>query len=365
MRIALDVSQIIYKGSGVGRFTEGLVKTICEYDSTNDWIFFFSSFRGKLDETIKNKIASSRHTLIETKLPPTLLSFLWNNLHFFSIDSLIGKVDWLITSDWTEPPSKNRKATIVHDLVYLKYPDTVDALIRKTQDRRLRWVQKESLVVFADSDSTKHDLITDLAINKKKIFVNYPGVSQPAVYVTKKSTKRPYILTVGKREPRKNLERLVKAFHLLERNDLDLVIVGMDGWGNVSIESNPQVQLRGYVSDDELADLYRNCLCFVFPSLYEGFGYPVIEAMSYGAPVVTSSSSSLQEIAGDAAVLFDPLQEESIAAGIKKVINSTSLRSSLSKKGIAKSKEFSWKKYLDNLLQVLDSTSSPQVSSEL
>lgn len=355
MRIALDISQIVYKGSGVARFTDGLVKTICEFDTTNDWVFFFSSFRGAIDETTKNQITSSRHTLIESKLPPTLLSFLWNNLHFFSIDSLIGKVDWLITSDWTEPPSKNRKATIVHDLVYLKYPDTVDALIRNTQERRFRWVQKESSLVFADSDSTKHDLVTDLAFDKKKIFVNYPGVDQPVERITKNSSKRPYILTVGKREPRKNLERLVKAFHLLERDDLDLVIVGMRGWGNVSIESNPQIQLRGFVTDEELADLYRNCLCFVFPSLYEGFGYPVIEAMSYGTPVVTSSNSSLQEIAGDAAVLFDPMQEESIAAGIKKVINSTSLRSSLSKKGIAKSKEFSWKKYLNNMLQVLSS----------
>jgi len=354
MRIALDISQIVYQGSGVGRFTEGLVKTICEFDTTNDWIFFFSSFRRIMDASIRNKIETSRHTLIESKLPPTVLSFLWNNLHFFSIDSLIGKVDWLITSDWTEPPSKNRKATIVHDLVYLKYPDTVDSLIRKTQERRLRWVQRESSLIFTDSDSTKHDLETELSFDKNKIFVNYPGVVQPIGRTVTSSKTRPYILSVGKREPRKNLERLVKAFNLLDRDDIDLMIVGMEGWGNIPLETNPQIKLLGFVSDEELAELYRNCLCFVFPSLYEGFGYPVIEAMSYGAPVATSSNSSLQEIAGDTAVLFDPMQEESIAAGLKKIINSTALRTSLSKKGISKSKEFSWKKYLDRMIQVLD-----------
>ena len=357
MRIAIDISQIAYQGSGVGRFTEGLVKAICKYDNQNEWIFFYSSLRRSIDASIKEVIEAKNFSLIESKLPPTLLGFVWNKLHFFQIDRIIGEVDWLITSDWTEPPSKNRKATIVHDLVYLKYPETVDSLVRTTQENRLHWVLKESSIIFADSDSTKHDLETMLFFDKNKIVVNYPGVYQEKVSSIKYqvSKERPFILTVGKREPRKNLERLVEAFKQLKRDDIDLYIVGMDGWGKVSIENDPQIKLLGFVSDDKLMRLYRSCLLFVMPSLYEGFGYPVIEAMSCGAPVATSNSSSLREIAGNAAVLFDPLSVESMVEGLKKIINSPDLRKELSKKGLNRSSEFTWKNYYDTMIKVLSS----------
>lgn len=369
MKIALDISQVVYTGTGVARFTDGLVRAICEYDSENEWFFFLSTFRRNINPTLKELIAAKGHSLIQSNLPPTLLSFIWNDIHFFSINKIVGRVDWVITSDWTEPPSQSKKATIVHDLVYVKYPETVDSTIRKTQERRLRWVQKESSVIFADSDSTKHDLESLLFINRNKITVNYPGISLPVRKVPfglaqggqdakyKVQESRPFILTVGKLEPRKNLEKLVKAFNSLNQNKVDLYIVGMNGWGNVTIEQSPQIKLLGFVSDAKLAELYQTCLFFVLPSIYEGFGYPVAEAMSYGAPIAASNSSSLREIVGHAAVLFDPHDEESIARSLNELLSNTKLRISLSKQGLVRSKDFTWKKYYETLIKTLEISS--------
>jgi len=358
MRIAIDISQIVYKGSGVSRFTEGLVRAICEYDSENEWVFFFSSFRRDLNPSIEDLIKSKGHELIKSKIPPTLLSFLWNQMHFFTIDSIVGKVDWVITSDWAEPPSKYKKATIVHDLVYLKFPETVDESIRRTQDRRLSWIQKETSLIFADSDSTKIDLENLLTIDRNKITVNYPGIDMPKLSVSSgQKSERPFILTVGKLEPRKNIEKLVKAFNSLNQRDVDLYIVGMNGWGNVVVDQNSQVKLLGFVSDEMLAELYRSCLLFILPSIYEGFGYPLIEAMSHGAPTATSNTSSMREIAGNASVLFNPHDEDSIAKALQKLISTASLRTSLSKKGKVRAKDFSWKKYYETLIKTLEANS--------
>lgn len=358
MRIAIDISQIVYEGSGVARFTDGLVRAICEYGKNNEWVFFFSSFRRDLNPSVENLIRSKGHTLIKSKLPPTLLSYIWNYFHFFPIDKIVGKVDWVITSDWSEPPSKYRKATIVHDLVYLKFPDTVDDVIRKTQESRLKRVAKESSVIFADSDSTKLDLESLLSITRNKITVNYPGINQPQLSaVSGQKSARPFILTVGKLEPRKNLEKLVEAFNSLNQTEVDLCIAGMNGWGRVAVERSPQIKLLGFVSEEKLAELYRTCHFFVMPSIYEGFGYPVVEAMSYGAPVATSNTSSLREIAADAALLFDPHDEDSIANALKKLISTASLRSSLSKKGLVRAKDFSWKKYYETLINTLKANS--------
>src|SRR5690606_39016178 len=127
-----------------------------------------------------------------------------------------------------------------------------------------------------------------------------------------------YILTVGKLEPRKNIQRLIEAFSTLQ-TDYQLVIIGPQGRGEIPQSPDPRVIFPGYVSDDELRTLYLYATAFVYPSLYEGFGYPVVEAMQYGCPVVTSNTSSLAEIATDAAILCDPNDANSIARAIEQM----------------------------------------------
>jgi len=371
MKLGIDISQIIYKGSGVARFTDGLLKSILDFDRKNSWFFFFSSLRRNVDHSLEKKIDDKGHMLIKWKLPATALSLLFNDLHSFSkyLASsfyLPTSLDWLITSDWVEPSLKIKKATIVHDLVYLRYPELVDKKILLTQRKRLNWVKKESEIIFTDSHATKQDLIELLKINRKKIVVNYPGVEikkptnqQIANTIKKYKLNKPFILTVGKLEPRKNIEILIEAFVKLNAKNMDLIIAGTRGWGeNTSIKhlievKEKNIRFLGYIDDLDLYSLYSSCLFFIYPSIWEGFGYPVVEAMKLGVPVATSNTSSLKEIVHDAGLLFNPHNVDEIYLCINTMLKNAKLRADLAKKGYEKSKLFIWKTYYNKLIQTL------------
>ncbi len=363
MKIGIDISQIVYEGTGVARFNYGLVEAILNYDQENHWVFFFSSLRRRLPLDLEKRITSKKHQLVKLKIPASLLSNLWNNLHFVTIDSFVGELDWFITSDWTEPPSKLRKATIVHDLTYLRYPQTVDKVIKVTQQKRLSWVKKESKLIFADSQATKHDLTSYLKVEEAKIVVNYPGVeikksSDRTLESTLKkfSLNKPFILTVGKLEPRKNLNRLVDAFAKLENKNIGLVIVGPKGW-DTSISRSAKklnnVKLLGYVDDSDLYNLYLSCLFFIYPSIWEGFGYPMVEAMKLGVPVTASNTSSMKEIGDGAALLFDPFKTEEIKNALEKMIGNENLRQKLIIAGKNRANLFSWQNYYEKMIKSL------------
>lgn len=358
MKIGIDISQIAYPGSGVSRFVAGVVGAICEYDKKNEWHFVFSSLRGSIPQETLSAITKRGYRLHRLPIPPTLLSKLWNSAHVFDVQSVTGPLDWFITSDWTEPPASCKKATVIHDLAYLRYPETVAPLVLETQKARMRHVVKETDTIFADSESTKKDIIKLLEINPSKVVVNYPGLAaktdagrtplNPVV-------NRPFLLTVGKREPRKNIEKLINAYEQIRPPGIDLVIAGDRGWGETAkLESaSNKIHFLGYVSDSELSVLYTECLGFIYPSVWEGFGYPVIEAMSYGAPVATSETSSLGEIASDAALLFNPSSVDEIAASIKKLTTDERLRRALSEKGKKRAAEFTWKRYYESMMEAL------------
>jgi glycosyltransferase involved in cell wall biosynthesis len=365
MNIGIDISQIVYKGTGVARFTEGLVNAILEYDTKHNWTFFFSS-RQELPITIESNIISKSQEIIKWPIPPRILSLLWNDYHSYTgFITPKNKLDWFITSDWTEPPISTNKATIVHDLVFKKYPETVHENILKTQEKRLSFVAQESKLIFADSESTSKDLQEYYSIHKDKIVVNYPGVDLPMemdsnfINEIRSNFNIPekFILTVGKLEPRKNLERLIEAYKLLQKQHIKLpalVIVGMQGW-DTDIEKSNDIILPGYVNDEILTALYQSAMCFVYPSIYEGFGYPVVEAMINKCPVLTSNTSSLKELAGkDAAITFDPFSSKDIASKIKEILDSKNLRQDLIKKGFKQSQKYTWKHYIDTLIKSLE-----------
>lgn len=368
MKIAIDISQIVYEGSGVARYVKNMVETLLRYDQKNEYVFFFSSLRGKLNHQIETAI-KSKHTLKKYLLPPTLLDLLWNRLHIFPIDHLIGNVDLIITSDWIEPPSRTKKITVIHDLVFLKFPETLPQKIIDVQKRRLRWVTKESTLIIADSHNTKKDLIELLHISQEKIEVVYPTIVHPrgesslapqyqhAIF-KKYQLTTPFILTVGKQEPRKNMKRLIGAFLQAKLDNATLVIVGQHGWmKEQSVMNNHQltnVRFLGFVPDHELHVLYRSALFFVFPSLYEGFGYPIVEAMQLGCPVATSNTSSLREIAQGNALLFDPHNEAAICQSLIRLYTDASLREELKNKGLQRASDFSKEKFAAQLLSIFE-----------
>lgn len=362
MKIGIDISQIVHSGSGVARFTDGFVNSILENDTKNQWTFLFYSLRQSFPNSLENSIKQKGHRLIKLPLPPTAVSALWNNIHKFNIENLVGNLDWFISSDWVEPPSNIKKATIIHDLAYLRYPETIHPRILKNQTQRINWIKKESKIIFTDSISTKKDIINLLKINPNNIYVNYPGlkftnkVSDYEKILLLYNIRKPYILSVGKLEPRKNLKRLIEAYSQLRGQKPDLVIVGSQGWDNQItdlIKLDRQIKLLGFVKDEDLNVFYQQALFFVYPSIWEGFGYPVLEAMQNGTPVAVSNSSSLSEISGKNAVYFDPISVQSIAKAIMELTNDAKLREDLKRRGFIHSQQFTWKKYYTDLISVL------------
>lgn len=361
MKIGIDISQIVYQGTGVGRYTKELVEGLLKYDQKNQYLFFFSSLRQKLDKDLERKI-KKKFSLKKYFFPTTFLEFLWNRLHFFPIEWFFGKTDLILTSDWTEPPSFLKKITVIHDLVFLKFPETLDKKIVDVQKRRLKWVKKETSLIIADSYATKQDIVELLKIDEKKIKVIYPAVeisipSKRAIEQTliKYNLTKPFILTVGKIEPRKNLKRLINAFIKTKLPKVDLIIVGAKGWDksldyyHKITKENNNIRFLGFVSDTELYSLYQKALFFIYPSIYEGFGYPVVEAMKLKCTVATSEISSLKEIAQGAGFLFNPYQEEEIAKTIVTLYQNPHLREKIKLAGINKGKQFSLKRYVNQL----------------
>ncbi len=351
MKLGLDISQIVYSGTGVSRYTQGLVQAIIKYDSVNDWVFFFSSLRQKLPEEIVQAIGKKGFTLKNFRLPPTLLSFVWNRLHLLDLKYFVGKLDWFISSDWVEPPSNSiKKATIVHDLVFLKYPQTVSWQILKTQQQRLIHVCRESSLVITDSNSTRRDVEQLLTFKKAKLCTIYPGVevTTPSREALKQTlnkyhlNNKRFILAVGKLEPRKNLKRLVEAYSKIKPAQTPLVIVGPKGWGKQKLVGD-NIKTLGYLSDEELFCLYQSCLLFVYPSLYEGFGYPLLEAANFKAPMAVSQSSSLKELGQGISMQFNPEKVSDMAEKIKALLDNKVLRKTLGEKAAQKAKQFSWK----------------------
>jgi glycosyltransferase involved in cell wall biosynthesis len=344
MKITIDVSQMAYSGTGVGRYTFELVKALLTQPSKHEFILWAGVRKQRFYfESLQKTAPWNKATWVYSHLSPKLAGVLFNYspLH---LEYLSGETDLIHLSDWTAPVTRVPTVTTIHDLAYAKYPETVHPLIRHTQSLRLSRIVKHGNHIIADSMSTKNDLIEKYQLNDSLIDVVYPGLSQDYYprsgeeierVKTKYNLPAKFILCLGTQEPRKNLERLITA---TTNHSLPLVIAGKYGWGK-KIENPSHVTVLGFVDEADLPALYSSSTVFCYPSLYEGFGFPVLEAMACGTPVVTSNISSLPEVTGDAAVLVDPLSIEAIRSGIDQ---SLELSENMIKKGIRQAKKFSW-----------------------
>jgi glycosyltransferase involved in cell wall biosynthesis len=265
----------------------------------------------------------------------------------------------------------------VHDLGYHYYPEAHTLF----QNLYLRWSTRYNARtadrILADSEATRNDLIHYYRVPEDKIAVVYPGRDETLVPVTdprrleevraRYTLSESYFLYVGTLHPRKNLVRLVQAFARLpdamqaRLPDLQLVLAGQKGWlceeifaevRRLDVEN--RVLLTGYVPDEDLPALLSGALAFVFPSLYEGFGLPVLEAMACGTPVICANTSSLPEVAGDAALLVDPLDTSDIAAALARVVIDGNVRHALAGAGFRRVQQFSWRRCAQETLRVLE-----------
>jgi glycosyltransferase involved in cell wall biosynthesis len=261
----------------------------------------------------------------------------------------------------------------VMDLSFLQFPE----LFNKSDMYQLKnWTKysvKKASKILTISNSSRNDIIETYNVPEKRVLTIYPGIKQsvalePRVYAmnqlkAKYGISDNYILFVGTLQPRKNIGRLIEAFSKINNDDvkdLQLVIIGKKGWLYESILEAPEkfdvadrVTFLEGVNDEELSVFYKHALCYVLPSLYEGFGLPVVEAMKHGCPVITSNVSSLPEAGGDAALYVDPENVDDIAEKIVQLVTDKDLRKELSEKGKKQAAKFSWEKTAKETLKVL------------
>lgn len=276
-----------------------------------------------------------------------------------------------------------KSAISILDVSYLKFPELFKAADLRQLTYWSGYSAKKAKRIFTISKSSKDDIIKAYGVSRDKVVVTYPGIRKmsnaSSVSLRADRDRRldmeeikekygvggNYVLFVGTLQPRKNIARLIEAFSRISNssfiiNPFSLIILGKKGWMWEEILEAPKkfgvedrVKFLDNVTDEDLPSFYKNAACFVLPSLYEGFGLPILEAMQNGCPVLASNASSMPEAGGDAAVYFDPEDAGDIAEKINKVLSDEKLRESMIKKGLEQVKKFSWEKTAKETLGVL------------
>jgi glycosyltransferase involved in cell wall biosynthesis len=292
---------------------------------------------------------------------------LWEQLYLPSL--LHGRLLW--SPNNTGPLAVSRQVCTIHDLIPLDHPEWFNRRFAAWYEWLLPRLANRVRHIIAISQFTKGRIADRLGVPSENITVIPNGVDerfspkpQREIDAVRRSlgiNSPAYLLCVGSLEPRKNLGRLLQAWARVQSSlpdDVELVVAGAKGnarvFETVSLDSPPpRVLFTGYVSDQQLPYLYAGALALVYPSLYEGFGLPPLEAMACGTPVVTSSTTSLPEVVGDAAVLVDPEDVDSIAAGALRLLSSETLRRTLVERGLRRVREITWERSARQTLQVL------------
>ncbi|WP_414514522.1 glycosyltransferase family 4 protein [Nostoc sp. PCC 9305] len=372
LKIVVDATPVDSKPSGVGFYVANL---ICALDvlqkeenfqlgvvyqpGLKNWL------RGNFSFPEYFKHSSQQYLLpLPVRISDLLLALAFKpSLSYF--EKYFGSPDILHGTNYSVYPCQNSfKVMNIYDLTFIKYPHYIDSVVKTYTEKVKRCLQWTDLVLTI-SESSKKDIIEYLKVDPEKVYVTplasryYPNyLSEEITESLKKQANydfsKPYLLFVSTIEPRKNINAIITAFNFLKEKykiEHQLILIGKKGWNYepifAAIENSPwknQIHHLDYLSNELVALFYSKADIFVYPSYYEGFGLPVLEAMTLGAPVITSNTSSIPEVTGDAAILIDPKDSIQLAEAILKVISDSHLRQTLVNKGKERSQLFSWQK---------------------
>ncbi len=373
MRIGIDYTAAVRQGGGIGRYTRNLIRAVAELDADNRYLLFVAGGWGQGDGLGP---WPANFQVRAVPLSDRWLHILWQRLRLpVPIQAVIGPVDLFHSPDFVLPPT-GRTPTIltVHDLSFLRVPECfVPAFCRYLEGAVGRAVRR-ARHILADSESTRRDLIELLRVEPERVAVLYPGVEprfRPIEDVAELDRVRSryglperFILGLGTIQPRKNFAGLIAAFaRLLAAGgaglaDLHLVLVGDKGWlyeetlalpAQLGVED--RVHLVGFVADADLPAIYNLAAAFAFPSWYEGFGLPVLEAMACGTPVVAADNSSLPEVVGGAGLLVSAGDTDAWAEALARLLADEALRAWLIAAGREQSRHFTWGKAAQELVR--------------
>lgn len=345
MRVRIDATSVLLRSAGIKSYTYHWIRHL-RMQAGSDEILPFP-YLGELGEL---RHETSVLTPAQTYPRLALLYFL-NVPHNPAIHRVAAGADiFHVSNQIRQTPRGIRLTATVYDLTCRLMPEVHTAANVQADESYTRRVLLNADGLIAISENSRHDAVRLLGIDPRKIRVIYPGVADPYFDAVPLPAARPYILFVSTLEPRKNVDVLLDAWHLLRpdvRDAYDLVVAGATGWASKRTSERLHagisgVRYLGYVPERELPGLMAGATAFVYPSLYEGFGLPVAQAMASSVPVITSNNSCLPEIAGDGALLVDPRSVVEMAAALERLLTSETLRARLGRAGRARADQYRW-----------------------
>lgn len=372
-RIGIDITSALTQGGGIGRYTRELVRALVATDTPNNYTLFSAQTSQSSPVPFAltaNPSVRYRRALLDERW----LYRLWYRLRVpLPVQTFSGPIDLFHSPDFVLPPVSGQVPTLltVHDLSFVHYPDTFPPSLVSYLNRVVPWSISRASHVLADSISTKRDLTAQWHVSPDKITVLYSGVSDDYRPISDRSMlqqvktkygldESPYLLAVGTLQPRKNYEMLIRAFApVAAAYPHNLAIAGGKGWMEDTMMAEAarlgigdRVRFLGFVADQDLPALYSAATLFVFPSIYEGFGLPVLEAMTCGTPVVVSDSSSLPEVVGEAGLLLPATDQDAWTESMKSLLADPAAQAALAQKGLKQASAFSWQHAANQLLGI-------------
>ncbi len=405
MHVGIDYTAAAWQGAGIGRYTRELIRAIVAQGAAHRYTLFYAA--GGLDPDSPymadlRRLCDAYANLrcVPIPLSPHRLTQLWQRLRVpLPVELFTGRLDLLHAPDFVLPPTRARTLVTIHDLSFLVHPECAEPnIVRYLTDAVPRGLRRAN-VILADSQATRRDLARLLAVDPARVELIYPGVGPrfcPMVAEAIEPVRRRlglpdrFVLFVSTLEPRKNVVRLLEAFarviepriesqepeldvtqsallaHSFTPSPLHLVIAGRRGWLYEDIFATiarlglgNRVRILDYVHDNDLPALYNLATVFAYPSIYEGFGIPPLEALACGTPTVTADNSSLPEVVADAAVLVSAEDVGSIASGIARAVSDAGLRARLRAAGPEQARKFTWEQAAKRVLACYERAIQP------
>jgi glycosyltransferase involved in cell wall biosynthesis len=365
VRIAIDARKL--RDYGIGTYVRNLLRHLSRLDQTTEYVLLC-----RVEDCAITAELGENFRAVPERAPA------------YSIQEQVSvplalrreRADLFHAPHYVLPPmTPCRSVVTIHDCIHLRFPQYLPNRLGYAYARSSLWIAAHRAArVLTVSQASKRDILKYFRIPESKIVVIHNAIDERFGEVPPEdevmrvrerySLKDPFVLYAGNIKPHKNLERLIEAFHILRRDDLEnvkLLIIGDEISKYATLRRavhryklHKHVRFFGFVPDRTLAVLYRLANVFVFPSLYEGFGLPPLEAMASGTPVITSNVSSLPEVVGDAALLIDPYEPQAIAAAMHRVLTEPALREDLRRRGFAQVNKFSWERSIRRVRQIYD-----------
>ncbi len=369
MRIGINCRSFSKKHTaGIGRYAYNLVKSLSRIDRGNQYELYLRKNFFDLSRAVPKSPAPNFSVRVDyfSRGPQKVLPPL-DVFHSPSPDDIV--------------VGKTKQVVTIHDLIHRTFPEAHTPETRETVERQIRSAVSQAARIICCSQSTVDDLARFYDVDAQKIRLIYQGVDKEIFHpltgegleqarrrIRLKGVQEPFILFVGTLEPRKNLKNLLQAFAIVKDKpgfEGKLVVIGMRGWKMDQFEEDlrktgvrEHCVFPGYLTDEELAGFYNAADFFVFPSFYEGFGFPIVEAMSCGSAVITSNVASCAEIAEDAALTVDPVDPEAIAQAMRRLLQDAGLKQDLRQKALTRARMFSFKNTAEETLEVYQSAAT-------